>query len=228
MGTIHDWFAGLKAEQFFQALLLLWSASVYAERTGVDAWEFALEMRELQELGLSDNDLRYLVRLKLVKHASESDDHTLSVRKFDPDSDLHFTSRSCFVLTPMGKEAASILSRTPKVTEIRLKTGKTTELPTWDARHRTLIYQQSVVKQFKIPAANQEAILTVFQEEGWPPRIDDPLAPLPELDAKRRLADAIKFLNRNQITPVIRFHGDGTGQGVLWQRLVVVREIAST
>jgi hypothetical protein len=224
MHTFHDLFSGLKKEQFLQALLMLWSANVYAERTDVDFWEFAVEIRELHELGLSENDLRYLVRLKLIKHASELEDHSLNVRKFEPDSDLHFTSRSCFVLTTLGNEAASTLSRTPKVTTIRLKA---TVLPKWDAQHRTLIYQQRVVKHFRIHAANQETILAAFQEEGWPLRIDDPLVPLPELDAKRRLSDAIKFLNRNQITPVIRFRGDGTGQGVRWEVLIPKRMRAS-
>ena len=36
------------------------------------------------------------------------------------------------------------------------------------------------VKQYRVPSPNQEAVLTVFQEEGWPPRIDDPLSPVPD------------------------------------------------
>jgi hypothetical protein len=39
-----------------------------------------------------------------------------------------------------------------------------------------------VVKEFKLPAPNQETILTAFQEEGWPPRIDDPLPPVPQAE----------------------------------------------
>jgi hypothetical protein len=73
-----------------------------------------------------------------------------------------------------------------------------------------------VVKQFKVPAANQERVLAAFQEEGWPRRIDDPLPPSPDLDPKRRLHETISSLNRNLLRPWIRFHGDGTGQGVRW------------
>ena len=55
-----------------------------------------------------------------------------------------------------------------------------------------------IVKEFKVPAANQEAILAAFQEEGWVPRIDDPLAPQLNQDSKRWLHDTINSLNRNQ------------------------------
>ena len=74
-----------------------------------------------------------------------------------------------------------------------------------------------LVKHFKWPALNQETILAAFEEEGWPPRIDDPLPPLPEQDPKRRLHDTIKCINRNQKHHLIHFHGDGTGEGVIWE-----------
>jgi hypothetical protein len=74
-----------------------------------------------------------------------------------------------------------------------------------------------VVKQFKVPAANQERILAAFEEDGWPIRIDDPLPPAVEQDPKRRLHDTINSLNRNQKRPLIRFIGDGSGQGIRWQ-----------
>jgi hypothetical protein len=60
-------------------------------------------------------------------------------------------------------------------------------------------------------------VLTAFQEEGWPEWIADPLPPEPGQDAKRRLNDTIKRLNDNQQVQLIRFRGDGTGQGVLWE-----------
>ena len=75
----------------------------------------------------------------------------------------------------------------------------------------------TVVKRFRVPAANQEAILAVFEEEHWPARIDDPLPPHREQSPKRRLQETIKSLNRNQKKSMIRFLGDGSGQGVLWE-----------
>ena len=75
----------------------------------------------------------------------------------------------------------------------------------------------ALVKQFKWTAENQEAILCVFEEEGWPARIDDPLPPQAEQDSKRRLSDTIKCLNRKQANPILHFRGDGTGEGIIWE-----------
>ncbi|WP_146118485.1 hypothetical protein [Blastopirellula marina] len=84
---------------------------------------------------------------------------------------------------------------------------------------RKLLFDQQLVKRFKWPAVNQEMVLCAFQEEGWPERIDDPLPPQAEQDPKRRLADTIKCLNRKQENHLIHFHGDGTGQGIVWERV---------
>jgi hypothetical protein len=73
-----------------------------------------------------------------------------------------------------------------------------------------------LVKRFRVPSPNQERILAAFEEEGWPPRIDDPLPPHPEQEPKRRLRDTIKSLNRHQINRLLHLTGDGTGQGVRW------------
>ena len=74
-----------------------------------------------------------------------------------------------------------------------------------------------IVKQFKVPANNQHRVLTAFEEEGWPERVDDPLPPRDGVDPKRRLHDTINSLNRHQRNALIRFFGNGTGDGVLWQ-----------
>jgi hypothetical protein len=58
----------------------------------------------------------------------------------------------------------------------------------------------------------------VFQEQNWTAEhIDDPLPRMGEEndeDAKRRLHDTIKNLNRGLPRGTLRFRGDGTGQGV--------------
>ncbi|MGE0759544.1 MAG: hypothetical protein AB7O38_21175 [Pirellulaceae bacterium] len=99
----------------------------------------------------------------------------------------------------------------------RAKTTARGLVPRWDCDYREIRYDNRVVKQFKLPSPNQEAILLAFEEEGWPPRIDDPLPPHPECDPKQRLHDTIRSLNRNQKNRLLRFKGDGTGQGVLWE-----------
>jgi hypothetical protein len=92
-------------------------------------------------------------------------------------------------------------------------------LPGWNSVLRELHFGARLVKRFHEPADNQETILAAFEEEGWPLRIDDPLSPTPAISAKRRLRDAIKNLNRHQIHRLIRFRGDGRGQGILWEAL---------
>jgi len=74
-----------------------------------------------------------------------------------------------------------------------------------------------LVKQFRVPASNQEAILSAFEEEGWPEQIDDPLSPCHDIPAKSRLHSAIASLNRNQKNSLVHFSGNGTGDGIFWK-----------
>lgn len=89
--------------------------------------------------------------------------------------------------------------------------------PQWDAEYRVLRMGRSVIKIYRVPSLIQEAILAAFQEEGWPHRIHDPLPPLGDIDPKSRLHDTIKRLNRHHQERLIRFRGDGTGEGVCWE-----------
>jgi hypothetical protein len=73
-----------------------------------------------------------------------------------------------------------------------------------------------VVKRLDIRATAQSQILTAFQEEGWPCRIDDPLRPNGS-EAKARLRAIIHCLNGHQKPPRIHFFADGTGRGVRWE-----------
>jgi hypothetical protein len=93
----------------------------------------------------------------------------------------------------------------------------TATAPCWDQQLRELRLDQILIKRFCVPAENQELILASFQEEAWPTRIDDPLPPVPQIDAKRRLHSAIQCLNRNQRAQLVHFHGDGNGRGVRWE-----------
>jgi hypothetical protein len=90
-------------------------------------------------------------------------------------------------------------------------------LPQWDRQCRVLRVGQCVVKQYRRPSPNQDMVLAAFQKEDWPHRIDDPLPPQGEQEPKCRLHDTIKWLNRHQEHRLIRFLGDGTGEGVCWE-----------
>lgn len=91
------------------------------------------------------------------------------------------------------------------------------EVPCWDPDRKELTFRGVLIKRFRLPSPNQETVLMAFQEDGWPVRIDDPLPPSYQTSTKSRLHDTIKNLNRHQKTPLIRFCGDGTGEGVRWE-----------
>jgi hypothetical protein len=94
-------------------------------------------------------------------------------------------------------------------------------IPEWDRDRQELRLGRVIVKQFKVPAPNQEIVLASFEEESWPIRIDDPLPVHPSIAAKQRLHETITSLNRNQRTRLINFSGDGSGQGVRWEAFSV-------
>ena len=218
----------------------LFEAIDYAEQTKSDYWEFAVELETLHALGLTKNDFRWLVRNGLVEHKREVTLESDDGRSFRPTGDLMFPNGTCFVLTNKGVLLWRQSSGNPK-TNGSANTGKVdpnarmdvnntngklqpngnqvaaSERPCWDSERRVLTLNGTIVKHFKWVAENQEAILCVFQEEGWPFRIDDPLKPSPEQDPKRRLSDTIKCLNRKQCNALIHFRGDGTGEGVVWE-----------
>jgi hypothetical protein len=90
-------------------------------------------------------------------------------------------------------------------------------MPYWDSDRRILCVHGQVVKQFRQSSPNQERVLQAFQEEGWPPAIDDPLPHRPGTDPKWRLKSTIQSLNSHQTNRALRFRGDGSGERVLWE-----------
>ncbi len=90
-------------------------------------------------------------------------------------------------------------------------------IPMWRTSPRPQLWWNGwLIKQFKRRAPSQRTILDTFEEDGWPPRIDDPLDRPVDSDPYERLHEAVKGLNRNRVHPFLVFERDGTGQGVLW------------
>ena len=205
------------------ALSLLWQAHKYARELGRNLWDFAVEIRSLRAIGLTNSDFRWLLCHGYVEHADEITFNGQDGRTFRPVGNLTLTKRSCFVLTEVGVSVAAKECKSGKPTngikngDPENDNGRLQDIPRWDRDRHELRFGDAVIKQFKLPAVNQEAILAAFQEESWPPRIDDPLPPQNEKDPKRRLHDTITALNRNQKKRLIRFLGDGSGQGVRWE-----------
>ena len=200
----------------------------YALNAELGLWDFAVEIETLVQVGFTVSDLRWLACMGFVEHAREITSSSMSGRQFKASGKLTFHRRSCFVLTPAGAEIAREVCKNSSGlilhgSNLRRSTGrlKAPQLrPRWDSDRHRLYLGSTIVKEFRLPAANQETILMSFEEEGWPPRIDDPLPPGPDTDSKNRLHDTIKSLNRNQKHFLLRFMGDGTGQGIRWERVV--------
>jgi hypothetical protein len=229
----------LVPQRIIAGLTFLLQAREYADDVQTDIWDFALELRELRSVELGNSDLRWLVMKGYVEHARETTLPGEAQRSFRRTKGLSFNKKTCFVLTDAGAEAAHALgvfeerldlphdgsAANPAATARRSESQAPSQasaepparvVPRWDGDLQELRVNGVIVKQFKVPAPNQEMILSAFQEENWPVRIDDPLPPHPDQDAKRRLHDTIVSLNRNHKSRFIRFMGDGTGEGVRW------------
>jgi hypothetical protein len=184
-----------------------------------DPWDFAVEIGQLCSAGLTIPDLRWMVVKEFVEHADETSGHGDEHRSFTPCRGLNFLPTTCVLLTTKGAALAAYANPAPPY-EIPGMNGKsypqTSLKPYWHATRRELSLGDRMVKQFHVPARNQELILSVFQQEDWPKSIDDPLACGFDTDPKIRLNDAVYRLNHNQFACLIRFHVIGHGSGVHW------------
>lgn len=228
-----DWSADstsqLINESLRAGLALLWRAYLCAQDTRISVWEFALRSVRLYEAGMTDTDLHWMVAKGFVEHGEETSGHDEPHRSFRRNEGYTFSNRSCLVLTESGAALAEHVfreaARAPQASLAALAAAQTKSAsasevkPRWDMRRRELTIAGLIVKRFRVPARNQETILGVFEEEDWAEHIHDPLPITHEIDAPTRLHDAINRLNRCQIHPLLRFHGDGKGTGVFWELL---------
>lgn len=223
-------------------LAVLWRAYICAQDTGVNVWDFALRTGRLYEAGVTSSDLRWMVAKGFAEHGQETSGYDDPHRSFRRSNGYFFNNHTCLILTPSGAALAEHVfreaARSPHTTFSALAAvaGETATLanamqaayktnttatsalrPRWDATRRELSLTGLIVKRFRVPARNQETILSVFQEEGWAEHIHDPLPVNHDIDAPTRLHDAINRLNRCQINSLLRFHGDGKGTGVFWE-----------
>src|SRR5262249_47253569 len=134
-------------------------------------WQFACQLRTLILQGITDTALRWLVNKGYAQHRTESTTPEQPVRRFAPYRSLCFTGSSCFVLTRPGAELARRLPPPhfppPRPPMPDKATTSAASRPHWDRDRRVLLIGSVLVKQFKVPALNQELILTAFEEEKW-------------------------------------------------------------
>jgi hypothetical protein len=228
------------AERFRPALDALVTAFNYAEDSQTDRWQFAIGIAELQASGATLADLRWLILRRFAEHGLETTipgDAERSFRELVPTA---FPEETCFVLSPAGasnlkkvvhasqKVTAPIESQPTVATSSGQLPPDSRLTPEWDPARRELRYWGQVIKRYRVPAQNQELVLTAFQESGWPECIDDPLPPVPDQDSKERLQATIKSLNRNQLSRAVKFHGNGNGQQVYWQAAAHTKKAAAS
>ncbi len=217
------------------ALHLLVQGYDYARDLQQEVWAFAVEIANLLSTGATTNDLRWLACKGYVQHASEINRQAECARTFLPEGMLKFNKNTCFVLTEEGSRFVRELENEGEtrgevlgINSLSATNGSDrAAIPRWDRDLQQLCLNGLLVKQFKVPAPNQETILAAFEEEGWPARIDDPLPPRLNQDAKRRLHDTINCLNRNQKHRMIRFLGDGSGEGVRWEVVIGAEPVSN-
>jgi hypothetical protein len=212
-------------KRLFGALACLLEAQASAARAGRGTWDFAEEIEGLRSCGSLGSDLRWLVCQGYCEHRVETTKPSDSGRHFRPSPALSFSPRSCFVLTEAGVTLArQIRDLNPEELLSACPAGEdgdhavTPQRPSWDKNCRRLWLGGMLVKEFRLSAPNQELILSAFEELGWPPHLDDPLPPRADVDPRKRLHDTITRLNRHHRQRVIQFHGNGSGDGIRWER----------
>jgi hypothetical protein len=194
------------------ALRMLKRAQELAQRFKCPPTEFAVELHQLHNAGVSTNTLRSLICDGCVEHVVERTTPRSTKRTFSHSGNLRFVAKSCFMLSVSDVKATNQL-----LMHNASEMNGEPEVPTWDAETRTLFFGHLVVKRFKQPAGNQGIILVAFQSQGWPRCISDPLPIHNCHNPKERLHDAIKNLNHAQENSIIHFTADGTSRGVCWK-----------
>jgi hypothetical protein len=214
-----------------EAMRILFDASSRAQQAHKSIEEFAVELSELDRASVAHTALRSLLCCGYVKHLVEESRARSHARNFHPPaSPMRFDQDSCFVLTAAGVrfarahlhrfgQASSRIEADLELGTLSAEVSAHSRVPQWNAGTRELWFRGALVKAFRARAPNQELILAAFEEERWPPHIDDPLPPLPSQETRRRLNDAISKLNRHQQSHLIRFRADGAGAGICWHRV---------
>lgn len=215
-------------ELLLKTLELMDRLRVYAVQEGIPDDQLAVSIHDFKLRGHSELQIRLLVSAGILLHFRETTTKTSSTRKFEKAGLYALHKSSCFLLSNAYAEN----DHTPAIDETVGKPTATPALtssqPTWDSRLRKLFYYGTLIKHFRVPAQNQETILSAFEEEGWPHKISDPLPPIKSTDSKQRLHDTIRSLNRNQANSLIKFGGDGTGEGIVWEQQTAPTKLPMT
>ncbi len=208
------------AERLQPALRLLFAVHVRAQATGRDPWDIALGLPELEVAGLTHDDLRELTARGLLAHQVEEPGRG-GRRTFVRPSGSALSPRSHFLLTAAGAHwAEQVLASDQSGTSATPGKGDPQPRPEWDAGRRLLSYSGRLVKRVPRQATNQLRILDTFRDDGWEPRIDNPI---PGDAGGQRMRQTLNKLIRDQLWPALWFEADG--DGVCWWPLKQWRQM---
>jgi hypothetical protein len=87
------------APKIQDAIILLAKAHDYARQTHCNLWDFAVDINTLKSIGLSSDDLRWLVDNGYAKCGQEVTKQDDVARKFNLARNMNFTKKTCFVVT---------------------------------------------------------------------------------------------------------------------------------
>jgi hypothetical protein len=126
-------------------------------------------------------------------------------------------------LTLAGKALASqIVSPFPtyRKTQDRSPDLSLPANPIWNKEDGLFLWGEAVNFRFNRPAPNLERVLIALVAHNWQPRMPNPFHPNEKHSATYLLREAIKSWNHSRLGKYIRLHGDGSGTGFFWERLV--------
>ena len=143
----------------------------------------AVEMKSLRQMDLGDEDVRALVKARVLHLVAEGPPESPQLSSVPADP-IRLAPSSCLALTADGATQVAKISGVRALGSLFDASGKwiidfallRTARPRWDEERRELSFGPLLVKRYRQPARDQELILTAFAEEGWPPRMDDPIA----------------------------------------------------
>ncbi|MGH7139054.1 MAG: hypothetical protein ACREHD_25185 [Pirellulales bacterium] len=168
------------AQRIQSGAATLLAAFDYAQDCALDRWQFAVALPEILAEGATLVDLRWLILRGFAEHAIETTIPGDATRSFRRLPQTCLPADMCIVLSPHGAEALRSLvpgdrdeatpatAGTPTRVSMESSNFAARPLPEWDAARRELRYRDQVVKRYRVPAPNQELVLSAFQDEGWP------------------------------------------------------------
>ncbi len=177
---------------------------------------FRREWREidynLKDPTQSDGELMYELWYDFYYLYLEFREEVISLREFDEDATDEDANEED--MSPAEQELDAIVDLMIEENSelLRIDSSETT-IPNWDENLMILFWGKQIARRVNNNAKNVVAILNAFQEESWPPKVDDPL---PGGRNPERLRDTLKQLNKD--LKYLRFSADGSGEGIAWSK----------